>query len=117
NRGWRRRPDGRSTRPGCEWGRARGLWFDSAFAPWAVLLQETGAGAGLGRVGAPAPGAKGAGSVVGVWLRFRTVGGAPTLNRGWRRRPDGRSTRPGCECRRARVTGSGIAPTAFPAGG
>src|SRR5690606_21066632 len=45
-------------------GRARGLWFDSAFAPWAVLLHETGAGAGLGRVGAPAPGAKGAGSVL-----------------------------------------------------
>src|SRR5690606_34542477 len=45
--------------------------------------------------GAPAPGAKGVGSVVGVWLRFRTVGGAPTGNRGWRRRPDG--TRPGCE--------------------
>src|SRR5690606_31767183 len=71
----------RSTRPGCEWGRARGLWFDSAFAPRAVLLHETGAGAGGRTVGAPAPGAKGAGSVVGVWLRFRTVGGAPTGNR------------------------------------
>src|SRR5690554_2238753 len=40
NPGWRRRPDGRSTRPGCEWGRARGLWFDSAFAPRAVLLHK-----------------------------------------------------------------------------
>src|SRR5690606_1412441 len=39
------------------------------------------------------------------------------INRGWRRTPDGRSTRPGCECRRARVTGSGSVPTAFPAGG
>src|SRR5690606_10198290 len=62
-------------------GRGRWLWFDSAFAPWAVLLHETGAGAGGRTVGAPAPGAKGAGSVVGVWLRFRTVGGAPTGNR------------------------------------
>src|SRR5690606_11884696 len=31
----------------------------SAFAPWAVLLQETGAGAGGRTVGAPAPGANG----------------------------------------------------------
>src|SRR5690606_2062610 len=114
NQSRRRTPDG--TRPGCEGG-GLGGWGLTPLRTGAVLLHETPAGAVRGRVGAPAPGAMGAGAVVVVCLRFRSVGGALAGNPRWRRRPDGRSTRPGCECRRARFTGSGIAPTAFPGGG
>src|SRR5690606_26475065 len=67
NQSRRRTPDG--TRPGCE-GSGLGGWGLIPLRTGAVLLHETPAGAVLGRVGAPAPGAKGAGSVVGVWLRF-----------------------------------------------
>src|SRR5690606_33685157 len=52
----------RSTRPGCEWGPARGATLcplRSRFAPGAVLLQKKTKTC-RGPVGAPAPGANGA---------------------------------------------------------
>src|SRR5690554_7670065 len=53
----------------------------------------------------------GAGSGVVVWLRFRTVGGAPTGNRGWRSTREGRSTRPGCEG--GGLGGCGLTPLSY----
>src|SRR5690606_14542331 len=87
----------RSTRPGCEGGGLGGWGLTPLFAPWAVLLHETGAGAGGRTVGAPAPGAKGGGLGGGGLTPLSHRGRCSYINQSRRRRPDGRSTRLGCE--------------------
>src|SRR5690606_21626453 len=69
-------PPRRSTRPGCEWGRL-GVLVCLRFAPRRCSYNRT---RHPHPVGAPAPGANGAGSV--FWFAFASHrGGAPTIER------------------------------------
>src|SRR5690554_4866430 len=82
-------PPCRSTRPGCEWGRL-GVLVCLRFAPRRCSYNRT---RHPHPVGAPAPGANGAGSV--FWFDFASHrGGAPTIEPVT---PPCRSTRPGCK--------------------